>query len=72
MGKTNFLCGKISSFQQQADEMIPEASECLLEYIRACPHHGIEYWLLIQDFYHGLTNMSHSHLDVAAGGAFFH
>jgi len=37
----------------------------------ACPHHGIEQWLLIQGFYHGLTNMSRSHLDVATGGAFF-
>ena len=71
MGKTNFLCGKISSFQQQADEMIPEASECLLEYIRACPHHGIEEFLLIQGFYHGLTNMAHSHLDATTSGAFF-
>ena len=47
MGKTNSLHGKISSFQQQADETIPEAWERLQEYIRACPHHGIEEWLLI-------------------------
>src|ERR671938_779096 len=40
------------------------------EYIRACPHHGIEEWLLIQGFYHGLTCLAHSHLDASAGGAF--
>jgi len=25
MGKTNALCGKITSFQQQHDESVPEA-----------------------------------------------
>ena len=70
MGKTSALRGKISSFQQQADETIPEAWERLQEYIRACPHHGIEEWLLIQGFYHGLTDLARSHLDAAAGGAF--
>src|SRR5919201_2833757 len=70
MGKTSALHGKISSFQQQADETIPEAWERLQEYIHACPHHGIEEWLLIQGFYHGLTGLARSHLDAVAGGAF--
>jgi len=71
MDKTNAIHGRISSFQQQSDEMIPKAWERLQEYIRACPHHGIEEWLLIQGFYHGLTSMAHSDLDAAAGGTFF-
>jgi len=50
--------------------MIPEACERLQEYIRTCPHHGIEEWLLIQGFYHGLTGAARSHLDAAAGGVF--
>ena len=70
MGKTSALRGKISSFQQQADETIPKAWERLQEYIHACPHHGIEEWLLIQGFYHGLTGLACSHLDAAARGAF--
>ena len=36
-----------------------------------CPHHGMEDWLLIQNFYHGLVPLDRSHIDVAAGGAFF-
>jgi hypothetical protein len=28
-------------------------------------------WLILQNFYNGLTPMSHDHLDAAAGGAFF-
>ena len=41
------------------------------EYIQACPHHGMQDWLLIQSFYHGLFIESYHHLDAAAGGAFF-
>ena len=35
-----------------------------------CPHHGMENWLLMQTFYHGLTNSTRETMDVAAGGAF--
>jgi hypothetical protein len=28
-------------------------------------------WLILQNFYNGLTPMSRDHLDAAAGGAFF-
>ena len=65
MGKTNALRNKISSFQQLADESIPEAWERMQEYISACPHHGMEDWLLIQNFYHGLVPLDRSHLDVS-------
>ena len=37
----------------------------------ACPHHGMDDWLILQNFYNGLTPMSRDHLDAAAGGAFF-
>jgi len=47
MGKTNALCGKITSFQQQHDESIPEAWERFQDYILECPHHGMESWLLM-------------------------
>ena len=42
----------------------------LQEYIRACPHHGMEDWLVLQNFYEGLTAMSKGHFDAVAGGAF--
>ena len=51
-------------------ESIPEAWERLQDYIQACPHHGIESWLVLQNFYDGLIPMSRGHLDVAARGAF--
>ncbi|XP_066160372.1 uncharacterized protein [Oryza sativa Japonica Group] len=59
------------SFQQTRDESIPEAWERLQEYVAACPHHGMDDWLILQNFYNGLTPMSRDHLDAFVGGAFF-
>jgi len=70
MGKTNALRGKITSFQQQHDESIPESWERFQDYILECPHHGMESWLLMQTFYHGLNNSARETMDAAAGGAF--
>ena len=42
----------------------------LQDYIQACLHHGIENWLVLQNFYDGLIPMSRGHLDVATGDAF--
>ena len=70
LGKTNALRGRISSFQQTGMESIPEAWERLQEYILACPHHGMDEWLVLQSFYNGLTTTSRAHLDAAAGGVY--
>jgi len=70
MGKTNALRGKIRSFQQQHDESVPEAWECFQDNILECPHHGMESWLLMQTFYHGLGNNTRETIDAAARGAF--
>ena len=70
MGKTNARHGKISSFQKASDESVPEAWERFQEYTLACPHHGMDDWLLIQNFYNGLNPSARDHIDIAAGGAF--
>jgi len=70
MGKTNALRNRISGIQQLPDETIPEAWERLQEYIQACPHHGMEEWLIIQNFFHGLNQQAKDHVDAAAGGSF--
>ena len=70
VGKTNALRNRISSFEQLQDETVREAWERLQEYIAACPHHGMEEWLIIQNFFHGLNQRSQDHMDAAAGGAF--
>ncbi|MEI7185940.1 hypothetical protein WCT96_21755, partial [Pectobacterium carotovorum] len=66
----NALRGKITSFQQQRDESVPEAWERFQDYILECPHHGMESWLLMQTFYHGLSNSARETMDAATGGAF--
>jgi len=67
----NALRGKITTFQQQHDESVPEAWERFQDYILECPHHGMESWLLMQTFYHGLSNSTRETMDAAAGGAFW-
>jgi len=70
LGKTNALRGKISSFHQTGLKSIPEAWERLQEYILACPHHGMDEWLVLQSFYNRLMTTSKANIDAAAGGAF--
>ena len=70
-GKTNALRERISNFQQASNESISEAWERLQEYILACPHHRMDNWLILQNFYNGLTQSSRDHVDAAVGGAFF-
>src|SRR6185437_9606986 len=41
------------------------------KYILTCPHHGMDNWLILQNFYNGLTQSSRDHVDAATGGAFF-
>ena len=55
MGKTNALRNRISSFEQLQDKTVLEAWERLQEYIAACPHHDMEEWHIIQNFFHGLN-----------------
>jgi hypothetical protein len=42
MGKTNALRNKISSFQQQANESIPDTWEWMQEYDTTYPHYGMK------------------------------
>ncbi|XP_039818473.1 uncharacterized protein LOC120680977 [Panicum virgatum] len=70
VGKTNALRKRISGIQQLSDETIPEVWKRLQDYIAACPHHGMEEWLIIQNFIHGLTQQAQDHVDATVGGSF--
>ena len=70
VGKTNALQNRISGIQQLPDETIPEAWERLQEYIQACSHHGMEEWLIIQNFFHGLNQQAKDQVDATVGGSF--
>ncbi|XP_062119053.1 uncharacterized protein LOC133832765 [Humulus lupulus] len=41
-----------------------------MELLRKCPHHVIEKWMLVHNFYNGLNGTTRTIIDVAAGGAF--
>jgi hypothetical protein len=60
-GKTNALHGRISNFQQTTSESFLEEWERLQEYILACLDHGMEDWLILQNFYNGLTHIQSPH-----------
>ena len=51
-------------------ESIPKAWERLQDYIQACPHHRMENWLKLQNFYKGLTPMLKGHVEAAARETF--
>ena len=70
LGKTSALRNRISSFKQFADESVAGVWEQLQEYIVAYPNHGMEEWLIIQNFFQSLHCTAQEHLDAAAGGAF--
>jgi len=70
IGQTNILREKILEFHQQKGEPILEAWERFQGYISDCPHHGMEKWLLMQIFYHGLTQRSCEQLDATMEGSF--
>jgi hypothetical protein len=53
------------------DETIAEEWERLQNYILACPHHGMEEWFIIQNFYHGPSCSAREHIDTTTGGSFF-
>jgi len=32
-----------------------------------CPHHDLQWWMLVQDFFNGVTQLVSSTIDAAAG-----
>jgi len=50
-------------------ETLYEACERFKDLLRLCPHHGLQYWMIIQAFYNGVTQSVRPTIDVAAGGA---
>ncbi|XP_062089006.1 uncharacterized protein LOC133795570 [Humulus lupulus] len=64
------LRGEINNFYQLDNEALYEAWERFKDLIRKCPHHGIEKWMLVHNFYNGLGGTTRTLIDAAAGGAF--
>ena len=60
----------MNNFAQLDGETLYEAWERFKELIRKCPHHGIEKWMLVHNFYNGLMGNTRTLNDAATGGDF--
>ncbi len=66
--KTTKLRVELNTFRQKEGESLYDAWERYKDLQRECPHHGIEDWLLVQNFYNGLLPFIKSIVDLAAEG----
>ncbi|XP_062099647.1 uncharacterized protein LOC133805475 [Humulus lupulus] len=64
------LRGEINNFYQLDNESLCEAWERFNDLIRKCPHHGIERWMLVHNFYNGLCGTTRTLIDAVASRAF--
>ena len=58
------------NFKQLDHEHVAQAWERMKLMIRNCPTHGLNSWMIIQNFYAGLNFASRNLLDSVAGGTF--
>ena len=63
--KTSKLRTEIQTFKQSPFETYYEAWERFKDLLRACPHHEIPKWLLIESFYHGILEEHRSTINAA-------
>lgn len=67
--KTVILQNQITRFTQHDGESLFDAWERYKELLGACPHHGLEQWLIIYTFYNGLLYNTKMTIEAAIGGA---
>src|SRR5215216_50140 len=58
------------NFKQLDHEHVAQSWERMKLMIRNCPTHGLNFWMIIHNFYAGLNFASTNLLDSAAGGTF--
>ncbi|CAM8954352.1 unnamed protein product [Rhodiola kirilowii] len=68
-GKTAKLRSLINTFAQRDGETFYEAWERYKELQRSCPHHNLDKWTLIHNFYGGMDSEARNQMDQATGGA---
>ncbi|XP_021995801.1 uncharacterized protein LOC110892983 [Helianthus annuus] len=68
--KTNDARRGLRSFQQQSGEMFHEAFERFNMMLRNCPHHGIQFWELLNAFHEGLSSEDARDLMSITNGTF--
>ncbi|KAJ8534921.1 hypothetical protein K7X08_016649 [Anisodus acutangulus] len=62
--------GELNNFYQLEGKSLYDAWERFKELQRKCPHHGLEQWMLVHNFYNGLCGTTHTIIDAAARWTF--
>ena len=68
--RTNSLKRQIYTFVAHENEKFYQFWERYLETIGASPHHGIDTWLLVNNFYDGMSPTMNQLLETMCGGDF--
>lgn len=67
-GKTSAFRDRILRFRKGKDEPICRSWIRFKDLIRQVPHHGIEIWLLVQIFYHNVSQNDHNGINNSIKG----
>ena len=70
MHRTNSLKRHIYTFAANDNEKFYECWERYMETINACPHHGFDTWMLVNNFYDGMSPAMKQLLENMCGGDF--
>ena len=68
--RTNSLKRKIYTFAAHDNEKFYQCWERYMETISACPHHGFDTWMLVNQFYDGMSPAMKQLLETMCGGDF--
>ena len=68
--KTNNLKRRIYTFASHDNERFYHCWERFMETISACPHHGLDTWMLVNHFYGGMSPSMKQLLEKMCGGDF--
>ena len=68
--RTNSLKRQIYTFGAHENKKFYQCWERYLETLSACPHHGFDTWLLVNNFYDGMSPAMKQLLETMCGGDF--
>ena len=68
--KTNSLKRHIYTYSAYDNETFYQCWERFMETIDACPHHGFDTWMLVNNFYDGMSPPMKQLLETMCGGDF--
>ena len=58
----------LSVFRGVQHETLHEALKRFKDFLRLCPHHGLQKWMVVQTFHNPVTQPMRAMIDAAAGG----